>query len=127
MKVFTEEDSFDKKVNYVDENDRFVGYDLYRNCCESFGHAVTTDKEIGEFPDDVPCNVAKDVDLAPYRFVDEPPDKVKSEDEYTRGGSVFFRIEAPDLPDLYVALWNYHNGYYSHGFESWNVPGGGIL
>ena len=124
MRVFTEEQgSFSEKVNYVDENDRFVGYDMGRNCCESFGHciAVSTDTDTYEGP--VRKVKAEDVDLTPYRFVDEPPTKVDPEDEYDRGGALFFRIAAEDLPDLYVAIWNYHNGYYSHGFDSFRDSG----
>lgn len=28
------------KVNYVDDSNRFAGFDMGRHCCESFGHGV---------------------------------------------------------------------------------------
>jgi hypothetical protein len=115
MKCFTEEDSFCGKVNYVDEDDRFVGYDIGRNCCESFGHCVSTDTKMSDY--DGPANKIE-VELGPYRFADEEPTLKATRCEFDRGGTLFFRIEAEDLPDLYVAIWNYHNGYYAHGFTS---------
>jgi hypothetical protein len=124
MRVFTEEEgSFSEKVNYVDENDRFVGYDMMRNCCESFGHCIATTPEAETYDGPVKRVKTEDVDLSPYRFVDEPPTKVEPEDEYDRGGTLFFRIAAEGLPDLFVAIWNYHNGYYAHGFESFKTEG----
>jgi hypothetical protein len=107
---------FDKdgKINYVDSNNRFVGYSMYQSCCESFGHGVfdhVPKTEHDEF----------DIDITPYNFVDEPPiDCMEISDS---GGGLAFRIVSEGLPDAFVVIWNYHNGYYAHGFEYWDGHG----
>jgi len=33
------------------------------------------------------------------------------------GGIVIFKLIAPKQKNLYLHIYNSHNGYYSHGFE----------
>jgi hypothetical protein len=113
MKAF----DYDGRINYVDENNLLVGFDMQRDCCEEFGHGVfyTLPKDpIKEKPE-------VGIDLTPYRFVNEAPKVIDfSGDE---GGARAFKIVAEELPDAYVVIWNCHNGYYSHGFEYWDGKG----
>jgi hypothetical protein len=129
MKVFTSSDegpsSWEKKVNYVDAYNKFVGFDMDSYCCEYFGHGVY--HSTGSCPSINKCgDEATGVDLEPYRFADAlPVSGILDMKEYhdDGGGSLGFRIVAEGLPDLWVVIWNHHNGYYSHGFTSWNDSG----
>lgn len=103
------------KVNYVDDANKVVGFDSEQSCCENFGHGVF--QVIPESTD-----VSQyDVNIEPYRFVDAPPTPCLVSSDC--GGGLAWRIVAPGLPDLFVVIWNHHNGYYSHGFKAWNKEG----
>ena len=128
MKVFESKDcpsSWCEKINYVDDYNKFVGFDISPKCYEDFGHGVY--HGIGPLPSVYKCgDEAIGVDLEPYRFIDTLPVSgilagKEYEGEYE--GSLGFRIVADGLPDLWVVIWNHHNGYYSHGFTSWNDSG----
>jgi len=104
MKTFVK----DHKFNFVDANNVFVGYDSESSCCESFGYIISdTDAIVENTPD-------LNDDLEPYVFDRE----YFQEDSWGEENSfVTFRLVAPGLPDLFLTLYNTHNGYYSHGFE----------
>lgn len=115
---------FNSKVNYVDKNNRVVGFDMDSHCCEDFGHMVTTTKP----PEDIYSSCWYEEmsefvgDLEPYTFADEGPvDCLDIRDE--SGGGLAYRIVAKGEPDMWVVIWNHHNGYYSHGFEDWRDEG----
>lgn len=118
--------SWEHKVNFIDENDVFVGYDLEQNCCENAGYGFLTElRSYGNFEgyelnedninlDDYSFDQnyfkdLEDLDLEEGRWLDE-------------GGQVFFRLVANNKPDIYLTLYNSHNGYYRHGFKT-NVGG----
>lgn len=118
--------SWEHKVNFIDENDVFVGYDLSQSCCENADYAFLTEPRAYRSFDDFELN-EDDLDLTDYIF-----DVNYFEDLYNldiedkgylyEGGQVFFRMIADNKPDLYLTLYNSHNGYYSHGFKT-NVNG----
>jgi hypothetical protein len=107
MKVFDK----DGKFNFVDANNVFVGFDSRADCCEYFGYVIADTEIITDTTEDI------DTDLEPYVF-DTGYFKESGEDN-----GVIFRMTAPELPDLYLLLYNHHNGYYSHGFEFRNSDG----
>lgn len=114
MKLFDKNNGpLDSKANYVDEANWVLGYDTVRGCCESFGHGVFSSASL------VDGDTAKEThEIAPYFFANEPPTVLKAPGgRAAAGGCVCFRIGAVGLPDLFVILWNYHNGYYAHGFD----------
>ncbi len=109
------------KINFVDENNRFVGFDYQSNCCESFGWLIrdellSTRKELNGMEGDTTEK------LEGYSFdeqflpVETPCDNESI--DYDGGGSIVFKLVAKDKPDLYLHLYNYHNGYYSHGLKA---------
>lgn len=49
VRVFTSEDSFEYKINFVDDNDVFLGFDYSQSCCEWFGYLIL--KELPDFLD----------------------------------------------------------------------------
>ena len=115
MKVFTPDNSpWNAKVNYVDKNNRVLGYSMWQDCCESFGHCVLAKLPApGGAPRD---HALPDSVLEPYSFSPEAPTPLPS-NVANEGGVLAFRIVADGLPDLWVVIWNFHNGYYSHGWE----------
>lgn len=117
MKCFDTDHKWKSKVNYVDENNVVLGYDMSGSCCEVFGHGVFASVPANAGDESTPITV----DLEPYRFVDEKPTDCLSLRD--NGGGLAFRISAPGLPDLYVVIWNFHNGYYSHGFTFKDMRG----
>lgn len=113
MKIFNNE-SWSEKVNFVDENNVVVGYDMSQHCCENAGYYFTGDepheKQAVETRDD---KDPPESELAPYRF---DPEWFRELSMVYDGGACAFRLTAPNLPDKYLVLFNSHNGYYSHGF-----------
>lgn len=111
MKIFQDMDSvgWGGKVNFVDENNVLLGYDMDSCCCEHFGWFIA-DQPATE----VPAVTEEAGELTDYRF---DPDYFSESynDYFDRGGMVLFRItNGPQ--EKYLHLYNIHNGYYSHGF-----------
>ncbi len=101
----------DGKVNFIDENDVFVGYDTHQDCCEYAGWFIAEKKTIFDSEKRTP----KTPDVEEYVF-DLGFFEKDSSPVYGSGGGVFFKLVALNKPDLYLHLFNVHNGYYSHGF-----------
>lgn len=116
MKVFDEGFGFGEKVNFVDENNVLIGFDMSQDCCEDFGWFVSEEVEPYSYRNDwSPGRKYSDDEMVPYRFV---PDFIQDVDsgDLDEGGMVAFKLVADGKPDLYLHLYNSHNGYYSHGF-----------
>ena len=107
-------DSFSNKINFIDKNDVFVGYDLSQNCCEDAGWYIT-DKIIPYTytNSDIEYHIP---DISNYIFDAEFFREIESID-LDSGNMVVFKLISFMKPDLYLHLYNSHNGYYGHGFE----------
>jgi len=107
MKVFHR----DHKINFVDSNNVLVGFDYSQNCCENFGYSIL--KKPAETFNQVINGESPDYIAECYSF-DTTFNEVTvwGDEEY----SVLFRLISPRKIDLYLYLYNAHNGYYSHGF-----------
>lgn len=122
MKCFDPNNSrWESKVNYVDVNNRLVGFDMDSSWREYFGHGVFAALPV----DSAELTSPVEADIEPYSFADEEPTLIT--DRYNEGGTLCFRICADKLPDLWVCIWNHHNGHYGHGFTHWRRDGIGIL
>lgn len=122
----------DHKWNFVDENNVVVGYDNRPDCCERFGFIFTPDwkavdaRIVTQREDEqILSNVPPEDELLKYRFDPEwfqelpneaPAGKPAWHAPFEEGGAVAFRLIAEGERDLYLILYNSHNGYYSHGF-----------
>jgi hypothetical protein len=103
-----------EKVNFVDDKNAFVGFDYESCCCESFGYFLTRQR---------PQNGTTEQDHLPgedfpgYNFDTSfhEDDLFPSTDD--SGGSVTFRLVNESGEELFLTLYNHHNGYYSHGWE----------
>jgi hypothetical protein len=122
MKKFDSKESgyWDEKVNFVDENNVVLGYDMGASCCESFGWYVAEEIVCNPDLEDEPEPLWKDWVFDPAFFKEVEP--VRGEHGYSvldEGGCVAFRLVRKDgrEGELFLHLFNAHNGYYGHGFE----------
>ncbi len=115
MEIFEKDkSSWHSKVNFVDANDVFVGYDTAQDCCEDAGWFISDRIKAYTYDDSHLNN--PDFDLDPYVFDAQFFEYVPSSD-LDGGGMVAFKLVSDGKPDLYLHLYNCHNGYYEHGFE----------
>lgn len=115
MKIFEgKNSSWSDKVNFVDKNDIFVGYDTGQDCCEDAGWFIADKITPYSYSDDEEQKITPDVEC--YDFDADFFEAVESSD-LDSGGMVAFKLVASGRPDLYLHLFNAHNGYYGHGFE----------
>lgn len=110
MKIFNDKKDWSTKVNFVDENNVFVGYDTDQSCCE---HADW-------FISDKPENEIQERDDTPekmegWQFDREYFQEVESSSDLDEGGMVRFRL-SNGKEEKFLHLFNCHNGYYGHGF-----------
>lgn len=115
MKIFDK----NNKVNFVDKNNVFVGYDMGQSCCEDANWFINTKKSkyLYDFrAEEKDEKGSQDFDVSSYVF-----DKKYFESgdgDLDGGGMVVFRLLADGKPDLFLHIYNSHNGYYGHGFEA---------
>ena len=109
------------KVNFIDANDAFVGFDFKSCCCEDFGYYIAP--TVVPFEDDSVTNY----DDALNGFVfDTTCEPVQEESGYYNSGEcVAFRLVHQTSGDvMYLHLYNIPNGYYGHGWSSsWGCAG----
>lgn len=114
MKIF-QEGKWGHKVNFVDENNVVLGFDNSQSCCESYGWF---------FHPEI-CNKVAD-DIRPTNLEDYSFDSTFFQENdggaHDCGGIVIFKIASKSGEIYYLHLYNFHNGYYSHGFQL-NVGG----
>jgi len=110
MKLFR----VDCKVNFVDENNVVLGYDMDQNCCEHADWFIADNPmmEIVERGDD-PDLTGWAFDPAYFRKWQDMPGKY---DVLEEGDMAIFRMTNGDA-EQFLHLFNAHNGYYGHGFE----------
>lgn len=114
MKIF----EMDGKINFVDENNVFVGYDMHQDCCEHADWFIDEKVwETGEYPATIEPyqqkggydgwmfdkEFFKEAQNPDYRYLDE-------------GAMAIFRIHK-GTEEKFLHIFNAHNGYYGHGFE----------
>lgn len=108
------------KYNWVDENNVFVGFDSEGCCCEDYGYFYLdenqknipnlTDEELAEYRFDVSAGVMSYDGNIPNCF------HANNVAEFKYGGVARFKI-TNGKKDLYIVIYNSHNGFYSHGYE----------
>ena len=109
-------------MNFVDDNNVFVGFDYSQSCCESFGYSLTR-----EFPTRIDDG-ENGIDPEGFQFdtnyftEDVPIDT-------DCGGAAVFRLEK-EGEEIFLMIWNIHNGYYGHGFKmaqgDWLIQDGAL-
>ena len=108
--------TWSEKWNWVDENNVVLGFDAGQCCCEIFGSYYHTDPKK---PRETAIELSDD-DLEGYRF-DPEFHESGNLDDLEEGGSFTVKLVdstgASHQPDVYLTIYNGHNGYYSHGFS----------
>lgn len=104
------------KVNFVDEANTFIGYDLAQDCCEYASWFVSKNAECSNIADKE-LEDETQFPLHGYSIA-----KTCTHVHFTdldAGDAVRFTLipEHRDKPTLYLYLFNCHNGYYAHSFE----------
>lgn len=106
------------KINFIDKNDCFVGFDFERDCCESFGWYYSENRNSNDFQN-------SDPDALHGFFFDtksDPFDVIDTDDDECSIVGFTLINEAADIK--YLFLYNSHNGFYSHGWgSSWGFGG----
>ena len=110
----------DGKYNFVDLENRFVGFDANRQCCEAFGWMITR-KAPQSLDDDTlwePNDIGKADLMEGYVFDVHFKDSIDITGTIAGEpvGTAVFRLVKGD-EEAFLTLYNAHNGYYSHGFE----------
>lgn len=114
MKIFDSNNtSWDSKVNFIDEENAFVGYDDYRCCCEHADWFLSKNEwtDIPEKKEEY-----SEEYLAGYLFDRGYFKEVHDGEAFDAGGMVIFRL-TKNSEELFLHLFNCQNGYYGHGFE----------
>ncbi len=110
MKIFDQTEAFPGKVNFVDKNNVCLGYDLQQDCCE-YADWFISDKEEKTY-DSVD---EREFDVEDYIFDSAYFEDVDCSD-LDEGRMVRFRL-VNGSNELFIHIYNCHNGYYGHGFE----------
>ena len=111
LRIFHDDD----RINFVDDRNAFVGFDVFQSCCEDFGWAFSRGdgQEIDDESESTHYHFVR-----PLKDIDGQVDPVSGESD-DAGGEAIFRLEhdGGGRP-LYLHLWNHHNGYYAHALEA---------
>ena len=106
------------KINFVDENNVFVGFDYEHLCCEYFGWYINRAGELfidNSHEPDVVNDALQGWVFDPKYF--QKTDNGDDEESFVAVKHVaVFRLVKEDQ-ELFLHIFNMHNGYYSHGFE----------
>jgi hypothetical protein len=110
MKVFNR----DGRVNFVDTNSTFVGYNMEQQCCEKANYFFSkTFPKLGVRPH-LTFGIEATFDPTDWNF-DPSFFKEESDESLNAGRRITFRLVKGE-EERFLTLYNDHNGYYSHGF-----------
>lgn len=102
-----------ERLNFIDDQDNFVGFDDTNGCC-AHGDWFISEVEQTEVTDDY--SKGQQIKEYPDYFFDEAFFKEVSIGE---GSMVIFKLKSyRGKPELFLHLFNQHNGYYARGFKS---------
>ena len=115
MRVFEKGSGWNDRVNFVDDKNVFVGFNTSQCCCESFGWFLTRNKPVAdvETPD---SEKLEGNDFPGFNF-DTTFNEGELYPDHDGGGSVTFRLANDSGEEIFLTLYNHHNGYYGHGWE----------
>ena len=129
FKVFISKSGlYEDKINFVDKNNRLVGYSYWQHCCETFGWQITDSALVTK---ESLREEKKTYELDGYTFDSTFfLQRNLANDDYAEHNVATFRLHKKGGPDKFLHIFNFHNGYYSHGFTFSNddkVIRGGTL
>jgi hypothetical protein len=116
MKIFTKNpDGWGNKINFVDENNVFLGYDLDQSCCEYADWFIDDMSWQTQLPENI-SNYQKTEGYDGWLFDTEFRQEVSNIKDMDEGSMVIFKI-TKDGREKFIHIFNCHNGYYGHGFD----------
>jgi len=123
MKIFSKQKAWPEKVNFVDDNNILLGYDLKSQCCEQANWfiAESPQNSMPELFEENPYQEESpdiDTDLEGWVFDTDFFQEVTDTSTDTGDDTTFaiFRIVKGDS-EKFIHLFNCQNGYYGHGFS----------
>jgi len=131
MKIFNQTAEFPSKVNFIDENNVVLGYDLSQQCCERADWFILDQesdfKEYQTYEDiqKLPKNSSGLIEMQGW-FFDTGYYKIIQPNMLDSGCMAIFRIikqgwRVTKAEEKYIYLYNSQNGYYGHGF-TFSIP-----
>lgn len=115
MKIFENGECWGAKINFVDDKNCFIGFDYSQSCCESFGYFLTRSMPVPDV-DTAESDKLEGTDFPGYNF-DTSFNKCELYPDGDGGGSVTFRLANDSAEEMFLTLYNHHNGYYGHGWD----------
>ena len=126
MKVFTPENSFEDRINFLDSNNVLVGFQTHQDCCETSGWYFSKNKKTDtDYDEGVMELEEENILVKDYNFDPDYFEEVKDAN-VEEGGMIRFRLIDDKKNELFLHIFNSHNGYYSHGF-SVSIPGKKVI
>jgi len=106
------------KTNFIDSLDRFIGFDTSQSCCEDADWFVSDKKESYYDGRDNPG--VRDHNVEGFDFVPGAVTEISGTEDQglDDGGMVIFTLRNAEGKELFLHLYNAHNGYYGHGVET---------
>ena len=104
----------DRKYNFVDDNNRFVGFDSGHSCCETFGWFIA--REICPDILNPPLEALEPAQMDGFNFDPTFFEEIRHRD-LDQGSAAAFRLVHADGRQAFLHIWIEHNGYYSHEFQ----------
>ena len=119
MKIFNETEPWLSKVNFVDENNVVLGYDMNQLCCEDANWFIADTPNTSDY------TILQDFDVSDWCFDPAYFKSIENCSGYSESNFAIFKIVKKNTlhdpnrssdDEKYIYLYNVHSGYYSHGF-----------
>lgn len=106
------------RLNVIDENNVVVGFDYTQDCCEDFGYYFTLKEPVKYTYNDEPkLTFNHDEYFFDTSYHKNALDLDEYGDEYGDGEACSFKLVNKKEAEVFLVLYNCHNGYYGHGFD----------
>ena len=113
MKIFERKN----KINFVDKNNVFVGYDLESQCCEDANWFINPQKITSTSFKQLNKLIKEKINTDDYVFDPQFFEQHISNMAFGLDSVIIiFKLIKPNYQPLYLHIFNVHNGYYAHGF-----------
>ena len=99
------------KINFVDENNVFLGYDMQQDCCEYADWFIADERH-----NDIVERESEQENYAGWVFDIDFFESVENRESLEDGEMAIFRITKGEQ-EKFIHIFNAHNGYYGHGFS----------
>lgn len=107
-------------MNFIDENNIILGYDLDQDCCECAGWFISDNIaiEITEpYSNGEDFKLTGEMELILKDYVFDTGFYMEKHYGYAENNLAVFRIVNDLKQEKFIHIFNIHNGYYAHGFD----------